>query len=303
MTEHSHPAGRSIPVERLRGGDHACMDFTDVEARWEVVTAYTRSGLARGEKVMVVLDRSDLGDTDAVTRLDGGTGNAATAWQSGQLVVARNTDVYLPDGRLDKERQIRTYAAVLARTHEEGYAGLRVGGDAAFAPQAGVADDQLADYEAAVAPLFADPHLTALCWYDRQQFSEQIVATMRQIHPLQVMERLGALEVTVSPDGGMIAGSAELGTRAEFTDALRQMLGRQPSRRGLRFELDLTNLCYMEAHCAWQLIDFAAALPEEGELVVRCGPALEMVLRGLGSDDVPQLELRVEETEDVEAWA
>jgi DcmR-like sensory protein len=275
------------------------MDFTDVEARWQVVTAYTRAGLVRGERVMVVLDPSDLNDDDAVSRLDGGTGHAQGARMSGQLVVARNTDAYVPDGRLDKERQIRTYSELLARTREEGYKGLRVGADAAFAPRAGVDDDQLVDYETSVEPLFANPDLTALCWYDRDLFNEHIVATMRKVHPLQVMERLGVLEVSRSPNGGRIAGSAEAGTSAEFIESLREMLEQRPTDSPLRFELDLTDLCYLETRCAWQLIDFAAALPESHTLVVRCGPTLEMALRGLGSDDVTQLDLRVEDSEAV----
>lgn len=309
MTEHMHTtdsSGRRVPVERVRPGDHACLDFTDVEARWQVVTAYTRSGLARGEKVMVVLDPADLNDDDALARLDGGTGQARKAHTDGQLVVGRNTDVYLPDGRLDKERQIRTFAEVLAHTKQEGYTGLRYGGDASFAPKNGVDDDQLVDYEASVEPLFADPALTALCWYDRQQFGEHIVATMRRIHPIQVMEQLGVLEVTRSSDGARIAGSARPDNSADLTEALRELLGRQPDGSPFRFELDLTDLCYLEAHCAWQLVDFASRLQGDDRLVVRCGPTLEMALRGLGADDVPRLELRVEDVEDgdgVETWA
>jgi hypothetical protein len=42
------------------------------------------------------------------------------------------------------------------------------------------------------------------------------------------------------------------------------------------------------------LIDLAASLPAGDRLVIRCTRMLEMVLRGLGSDGVPQLELVVE---------
>jgi hypothetical protein len=293
MTEHTHAQGRTVPVERLRPGDHACLDFTDVEARWEVLTVYTKSGLARGEKVMVVLDPHDLGDDDALARLDGGGGRARQASSTGQLVIGRTTDVYIPDGRLDSKRQVAAYGAALAQTRQEGYTGLRVGGDAAFAPQAGIDDDQLADYEMSVGPLFADRDLTALCWYDRKQFSEHVVATTRKIHPLRVMEQLGALEVTRSPEGGRIAGTADADTRAEFTEALDELLRQQPALPGLRYELDLTDLCYIESHCAWQLIEFAAGLPDDHLLIVRCGPTLEMALRGIGADDEPRLRLLV----------
>lgn len=290
MAEHTH----SIPVQRVRPGDHACMEFTDDDARWEVVTVYARAGLSRGEKVMIALAPDDLKDDEAVARLDDGTGNAGAARRNGQLVVARDTVVYMPDGRFDKERQIRTWAGVQAQVRAEGYPGLRVAADASFATRARV-EDELLDYEASVGPMFADAELTALCWYNRHQFSGRVVAASRKIHPIQVMERMGALEVTASPDGTRIAGSAGPDTRTEFSTALEELLGQRPANTAFRLELDLTDLCYIEADCAWQLIEFSGSLPPGHKLVVRCDPALEMALRGVGADDVPQLELMVED--------
>lgn len=305
MSEHSHSGGRHVPVERLRRGDHACMDFTDVEARWEVLTSYTRSGMARGEKVMLVLDPNDLSDDDAVARVDGGDGQAEAARQSGQLVVDRNTSVYLPDGRFDRDRQFHRYSAAGERAQQEGFPALRLGADMTWASRAGVDDDTMVDYESFIEPLFepllVDPRFVAICWYDRRHFSDYLVAAMRRVHPLQVLERLDALDVTPVGDGLRIAGSAEPATRQEFTDTLREALLQRSGSGPVRFELDLTDVCYMEAHCAWQLVDFAAALPENSRVVVRCGSMLEMVLQGLGADNIPQLELSVEDIDDEDA--
>ncbi|WP_030609200.1 MEDS domain-containing protein [Streptomyces sclerotialus] len=298
MTEHHGTTGRIVPVERLGPGDHSCMDVVDWKARWQVLAAFTRTGLARGEKVLLVLDPSDLNDGDALSCLDGGMGQVEDALASGQLVLARNTSVYVPDGRFSKERQLRTHGALIEEARKEGYPRLRGAGDMAWAPQAGVNDEEVVDYEISVAALFADAYFTGLCWYDRQQCSDQLVATMRRIHPLQVMERLGALEVTWIPDGARIAGSAELGSREEFTKALHEALVRRPDSGSCRYEFDLRDLAYMEAHCAWHLIDFAAGLPRNHKVVVRCGAMLEMTLRGLGSAAVPQLELHVADEED-----
>ncbi|MEV0598427.1 MEDS domain-containing protein [Streptomyces sp. NPDC050315] len=271
------------------------MDFVDWKARWQVLAAFTRTGLAREEKVLLVLDPSDLNDDDALSCLDGGLGQVQDALASGQLVLARNTSVYLPDGRFSAERQLRTHAALIEQAREEGYPRLRGGGDMNWAPRASVDDEKVVDYEISVAALFADAYFTGLCWYDREQCSDHLVATMRRIHPLQVMEHLGALEVTSTANGARIAGSAELGSREEFTEVLHEALGRRPGPGPCRYEFDLRDLAYMESHCAWLLIDFAAGLPREHKVVVRCGAMLEMTLRGLGSGAVPQLELQVED--------
>jgi hypothetical protein len=78
-----------------------------------------------------------------------------------------------------------------------------------------------------------------------------------------------------------------------YAGVLGEALARRPYQGPLHFELDLADMCYLDAHCAWLLIDLAASLPAGDRLVIRCTRTLEMVLRGLGSDAVPQLELVV----------
>jgi hypothetical protein len=297
VTEHAEPRsgeGRRIPVEILRPGDHSCMDFVGVEARWEVLTAFTQIGLARGERVMLILDPDDLNDDATVARLDGGTGYADAARERGQFIVARNTPLYFPDGRFDADHQRRVYAAATEHAVNDGYRALRVTISMAWAPRAGWSDEQLMAWESSVEHLFESSPFAALCWYDRERFSEHMLAGARHIHPVQVMDRLGTLEISRHPGGAKIAGSAELGSHEEFSRILGEVLARRPEQGLLRFELDLADICYMDAHCAWMLIDLATSLPEGDRLVIRCARMLEMVLHALGADTVPQLELVVQ---------
>ncbi|WP_371580542.1 MEDS domain-containing protein [Streptomyces sp. NBC_01314] len=293
-----HRAERTVPVERLRLGDHACMGPGDIEGAgespWKVFTAYTRTSLARGEKVLLVMDPDDLSDNEVVALLDRGSGQVVAARAAGQLSLKRNTEVYAPDSRFQEQRTIDTYAAEVDRARDEGWAGLRVAADMSWAPRMNLGHDRLLDYEASVAPLFADPLFTAICWYDRRHFDDDLTARVDEVHPLRVMERLDSLEVTETPDGGRIAGTAELSTRTAFVEALRDALERRDDTGPSHFVLDLRDLCFMEAHCAWQLISLAASLPPGSEVTVRCGELLGLVLKQLGADEVPQLLLSVE---------
>lgn len=294
--ERTEAAPRIVPVERLRLGDHAFMAFTDMEAVWQVLTVFTRTGLARREKVLIRLDPADLGDDEAVARLDGGTGQAIAARRSGQLVLRRNTSGYLPDGRFDNARQLKTLTDEIELASIEGWSGLRGASDGSWALRPELTSGTILDYEACLESLTTDPRLLALCRYDRRRCSDYVLATACGCHPIQVMERLDALEVTNTPGGGRIAGSAEPSTREEFVEAVRGLLNRRVPWVPVYVELDLTDLCFMEAYCGWQLISFAGALPTYSKVTVRCGTVLELVLRGLGCDQVPQLALRVEET-------
>ncbi|MGW0843151.1 MEDS domain-containing protein [Streptomyces sp. NPDC002787] len=293
-----HPAERTVPVERLRLGDHACMGPGDIEGAgdspWKVFTAYTRTSLARGEKILLVTDPDDLTDDEVVALLDGGSGQVVAARAGGQLSLKRNTEIYVPDGRFQEERTMDAYASEVVRARDEGWAGLRIAADMSWAPRVNLDHDRLVDYEASVAPLFTDPLFTAICWYDRQRFDDDLTARVDRVHPLRVMERLDSLEATETPDGGRIAGTAELSTRTAFVEALREALERRDDSGPSHLVLDLRDLCFMEAHCAWQLISLAASLPSGSEVTVRCGELLGLVLDQLGAGEVPQLVVSVE---------
>lgn len=268
---------RTVPVERLQLGDHACMEVGDGESPWAVFTAYTRTSLARREKVLLVMDPDDLQDDEVVALLDRGGVGAAEARASGQLSLKRTPQMYLPDGRFLKERTIAAYRAEVEGAYEEGWAGLRVAADMSWAPKAGLDDDRLLDYEASVATLFADPLFTAICWYDRRRFGRTLLDGMARIHPLRVT------------DGP--------GTGTDCVETLRDALSRRPAAGPTRITLDLRDLCFMEAHCAWQLIDLAGSLPTGSVVTIRCGELLALVLRQLGAYEVPQLTLEVSEEE------
>jgi hypothetical protein len=136
-------AASPVHVDRLRPGDHACVEFDDVEARWEVLTAFAHIGLARGERVMLVLDPDDLDDAATVVRVDAGTGVVADAHEDGHLVVARNTPPHFPDGRFDADRRRAAYLAATRRAVDDGHRALRVAVSMAWAPRAGWSDEEL----------------------------------------------------------------------------------------------------------------------------------------------------------------
>ncbi|MCM1975104.1 MULTISPECIES: MEDS domain-containing protein [Streptomyces] len=266
---------RTVAVERLQLGDHACLETGDGETTWAVFTAYTRTSLARREKVLLVMDPDDLQDDEVVALLDRSGTAASQALASGQLALRRSPQLYLPDGSFDKERTVEAYRAEVERAHQEGWAGLRISADMGWAARAGVAEELLLDYEASVAPLFADPLFTAICWYDRQRFGRGLRDGVARVHPLRVAEPADC--------------------RTDYVETLREAVALQDASRPTRISLDLRGLCFMEAHCAWQLISLAASLPPDSRVSVRCGELLALVLRQLGADSAPQLVLDVAE--------
>ena len=48
--------GRAVSVDRLQPGDHAFLGYADDDTLWEILSGYTQQGLARDEKVGLVVD-------------------------------------------------------------------------------------------------------------------------------------------------------------------------------------------------------------------------------------------------------
>lgn len=291
--------GRSpetMAVEQLEDGDHACLTYADDAVRWQVLTVYTWAGTTKEQKVLLILDPDDLRDDEVAARMDGGSGRIEAAWANGQVELRRTPSFYLPDGRFDKERQRKAFVDEVERARCAGWSGLRGGAAMNWMPGVGWDAREIVDYESSVGPVFADGSYTAICWYDRRRCSDYLVAAAREVHPIEVMDRLNAIDVAPAPEGApVVATSAELFAHGGLTDSVGATLDRLASRGTSQFELDLRDLSFIEAHCATQLIDFAASLPVGSRVTFRCGLLLELLLRESGADTVAQLQLVVEE--------
>ena len=68
----------TLAVEQMQLGDHAFAHYAADDVRWEVPAVFAHQGLARGEKVIVMMDPACPAD-DACARLAayGGSADAA----------------------------------------------------------------------------------------------------------------------------------------------------------------------------------------------------------------------------------
>jgi MEDS: MEthanogen/methylotroph, DcmR Sensory domain len=93
----------TLAVEQLRPGDHAFAHYADDDVRWEVPAVFAYQGLARGEKVIVMMDPALLAD-DACARLAAYGGGAARA--SGQLEFSSMRELIGPEQPFTALRQM-----------------------------------------------------------------------------------------------------------------------------------------------------------------------------------------------------
>ncbi|WP_327352343.1 MEDS domain-containing protein [Streptomyces sp. NBC_01304] len=282
----SSSAAGTLSVTRVTAGDHACLGFDDDEARWEIRATYADIGLARGERVMFFTDPATTAAVAAEQLAACGL-PAEEAIAAGRLVVINEVPGYDPESGFDPVARAQTWVEVTNSARREGFSGVRALGDMGWAADPGVDHDLLVDYEAGLTPLFADIGFTAICEYDRRAFDDALIDRMCVAHPKRVLHRLGALDISRTDDGLRLAGDADLATRDAFDTALHAVL-RVP---GAATVLDLTELCFLDAHSAGLLVRLAVGLPEARQVEVRCRPLQAKVLRLCGATQVPQLVL------------
>jgi hypothetical protein len=180
--------GRTVGVDRLRPGDHAFLGYADEEQRWDILREFTGQGLARGEKVFLLVDVG-YAPWWVASRVTGGAPAARRAVRAGQLVVS-NTPRFAR-GKFDAGRLVEGARRRIATVLAEGFSGLRSASEMSLALAPVDHLGQAVEYETALhAALFATepaPPFTALCIWDERLFGEtSAMHAARSVHPVIV---------------------------------------------------------------------------------------------------------------------
>ena len=281
--------GRAVGVDRLQPGDHAFLGFTDDETLWEILSAFTQQGFDRGERVGLLVD-VDRSPARVAERVAGGRDAAARALRRGQLVVS-NAPRFARGG-FDAGRLVEGARRRLDTVLAEGFSGMRSASEMSLALAPVDHLGQAVEFEHRLhSSLFAarpGPRYTALCFWDERLFgSTDAMSAARDVHPVTVLPRLGALHAAAGGNRVLVTGDSDLANRPAFEGALRR-LGELPATT---LVLDITDLSFFDAHSAGAVLRLAAGLTAPRRLEVRCRGAQRRLLHLLGGRSVRQLSI------------
>lgn len=278
----------AVGVDRLQPGDHAFLAFSNDEERWEILGVFAQQGLARDEKVLLLVDVADA-PAEVAQRVAGGTIATRRAIGRGQLVVS--TAPRFHRGGFDAVRMVESARHMVDAAIGEGYRGLRGAIEMSLALTPLESLDQAVAYETALhEALFAageNRRYTSLCHWDEREFGDSpAMDAVRAIHPVTVLER-GTLDVTLTSAGIRLTGDSDLSTRAEFDAALSTLA----SLPHTTLVLDIVDLSFLDACSAGAVLRVAAELGPPRRLEVRCRYHHRRMLRLLGARSIRQLSL------------
>jgi anti-anti-sigma regulatory factor len=258
----------------MRLGDHAFAHYADDDVRWEVPAAFAHRGLARGEKVIVMMAPACSAD-DALARLAAYGGGAEAARASGQLAFSSMRELIKPDKSFTALRQMSRLREETERACRQGFAGLSTIIDMAWVHDLGTDVEDVMHREKHANALFGGGRYAEICTYDRRCFDPDVVEEMRLSHPVTLLERPGDLQAHHAPGELYLIGDADAATVDIFRAAVRLAF---EAPKGGQVLVDLTRLCFMSAGCAGDLLRLIGMASACDKVVVRCRPPQMRIL-------------------------
>jgi anti-anti-sigma factor len=292
--------GNTRQVRHVRLGDHLCLPFATDDEQREVLTAYIKDGLDRGERVLYLADQTKPEAIGSWLSLRGV--NPASAMERGQLQIRDVTSEPFVADRLDPDIFITLIRYEVREARQAGYQGLRLTGEMSWALRQAsrLNGTRLREFESSVAIAFDTAELVAVCQYDVRLFDPVDVDGLVACHPKVVQidplhdDRRLRIVPTFRPRGLRVSGVIDDTTSAALAEALERAV-RWPDRDIM---LDLGGLQFIDVAGVRAIVRAAAALEYPRRLqVVRLAPTLRKVIGIIGWDQTPGLQLGEEEVE------
>jgi anti-anti-sigma regulatory factor len=261
-------------------GDHVCWAYEDDDALIDTIRSWATDGIAGGERVLYIAERSTeelRRRVDVLEDLD-------------ELIDARRVTLGSPsamygDGPVDDLSLLTYYASATAEALADGCTGLRVAAEVTelegpTSIEAFVAWEQLAD------SFMNRSAMSALCAFDRRTVSAAAIAAVAAAHPSCHGAATDTPFVLHSHEDGLrLAGDVETFDRFRLDAMLRTA-----PIAGTSVVLHLDDLRHASGACARALHAFARRLGDRGgQLVFKGAPAAfrdAWATLGFGDDDV-----------------
>lgn len=168
-------------ISRMRAGDHYCGIYRTDEDHGRIVVDFVREGVARGEKMLYLVNIHTAAHVEKVL---GEAGiDVAPLLASGQLAILAAKEAYLKDGEFVPQKMIDLLRTMTEEALAQGYPALRATGEMTWALAGDPGCERLVEYEALLNNFFPGSKCIAFCQYDRRRFDAEMLTDILHTHP------------------------------------------------------------------------------------------------------------------------
>lgn len=159
---------------------HRCSVFKGESEQFAAVVPHIVEGIRRNDRCVYISDRFDRGDLFEILA---DAADLSEEVLEAKIMFLRTDDVYLKDGRFDKERMLGYLSDVYAQALKDGFSGLTVTGEMSWATRDVPGASELIEYEARVNSLPPGMSVSFLCQYSEPDFDPATLVKAVMAHP------------------------------------------------------------------------------------------------------------------------
>lgn len=172
-------------ISDLGLGNHACCFFEAAEKQRAVVMPFLRQGLEKGNKAVYILDVSRPETIVGYFRRGGL--DLEPYLTRGQMMFLTSDETHVREGVFDPDRMLVQLQAQTDQALAEGYGGLYITCETAWALRGVPGSERLIEYEGKVNEFFPGSKCVALCQYDWRAFGPQLLMDVLSTHPITIV--------------------------------------------------------------------------------------------------------------------
>ncbi|AZH24384.1 MEDS domain-containing protein [Haloplanus aerogenes] len=171
-------------IEALRSletHDHLALIYKTREEQFDAAIPFIATGLAHNEKCIYITD--DNAAEDVIEAASTYGIDVQDALATGDLEIADPSETYLQGGYFDPDEMVEFLHEAVEKAKAAGYSALRATGEMTWQLGGDPGTDALLEYEARLND-FLDAHdCLAICQYNYERFSPEVLREVIRTHP------------------------------------------------------------------------------------------------------------------------
>lgn len=169
-----------LDFSRLSACRHVCAFFKDDDEADRVLMPFIAEGFRCGHRAIHVVRPGK--EQQHLLHLEQAGVAVTEASASGQLELHRNTDVYLSDGRFDRDRMLESFEQMAGGG--AGFPLSRIICDMEWATGRPTVHDDLIEFEARANEIWQRHQDVVICAYNLNELSGEMVIDIMRTHPM-----------------------------------------------------------------------------------------------------------------------
>lgn len=227
-------------VENIQPHSHVCLIYSSPEEQFSAAVPFIKAGLVQGDQTVYITDDNPFEEVKRVM-LSYGL-DLENDLSRGKLIMAGKQESYLKDGLFDPDAMIDFLSQAVNNAEESGYKSLRVTGEMTWALGPDPGNERLIEYEAKLNPFFLSHNCSAICQYNMERFSAEIIRDVLYTHPIAIVGGVVCQNFYYKPAEEMLASPSQPQLEVKrMIDNIYNFEQRERDILESRYQLELLN--------------------------------------------------------------